>query len=179
VNNYMKDLWSAFYKIDKYFFFTEAINQRRQDVIQFPEQNLTSELIRHFRNNMETRQPDYKYLRFDFDLLKAAIGVRPDFVLHSSPRNRLNQLIFGEVKLKNRGLFRDIDKLYTAINNLKFEDAVMIVVNPELRYTLRTIRNYKRRIGIIEFPKNLWLFHAIYQENTDEIIHRYYRFSEI
>jgi len=160
---YLEDLWTVFKRVDTIYFGNLALNLNEEEYSQYPENNFTSEIVRHFRNIMECNRCDYRDLIFQMDLRKQRLGLMPDLVLHRGNNNQDRQHICAEVKISpNATLKYDLGKLKIAISpQLNFDEAVLIVVNKPLRNTLVIIRKFIFDEKLTQSDmKKLYLFHA-------------------
>jgi hypothetical protein len=164
MSEYLEDLWIAFKWVDTIYFDNLALNHKEEVYSQYPENNFTSEIVRHYRNIMECKSCEYSDLIFQMDLRKSRQGLMPDLVLHKGNDNQSKQQICAEVKIfPNAQLKYDLLKLLTAISHqLNFDEAVLIVVNKPLENTLMIVRKFIADEKLSqENMKKLYLFHAI------------------
>ena len=167
MNKYLIDLASAFQKVSVENYCWNALNNDN-GYEQEAENNFSSEIVRHFRNQMEKQENKiyYKGLFCHFDVRKARVHLQPDIVLHESPENQQRQEFYCEVKVNSgANLENDLRKLSIAISEeLKFKFAVMIVANKDLSETQNEINKFVKNQHIENLEK-LYLFHGIPKEN--------------
>lgn len=170
MNKYMIDFAFAFQRVPLRFYEFPGLNARGE-YTQYLENNFTSEMARHFRNNKEygPNIPYYENLELDFDIRKERLEMQPDLVLHAGNNNMDRQEIFAEVKTNpDYSLDDDLLKLFKAIQELNFNYAVMIVVNKTFVATHNAISrccqmNEMANPGIMH---KLFLFHSVKNENN-------------
>jgi hypothetical protein len=171
MNQFLQDLESAFRLVRINFYRWDALRENGPIYEQEAENNFSSEIIRHFRNNMEREENKVLYSGLDchFDVRKARYHIHPDIVLHESADNQNRQILYCEVKVKtNANLTDDLRKLQIAIsNNLNFNNAVIIVANKALKEVKDEICNFYKGSNSVDLNK-LFLFHGIL--NSDNTI---------
>lgn len=164
MNQYLQDLENAFRLVRINYYRWEALRGNGLNYEQEAENNFSSEIIRHFRNNMERDENRALYNGLDchFDVRKTRMHLQPDIVLHESPSNRNRQIFYCEVKVKtDADLTDDLRKLKIAISNdLNFSNAVIIVVNKALEVVKEDIINFYNDSNSNDLNK-LFLFHGI------------------
>jgi hypothetical protein len=168
MNKYLIDLAYAFQKVKTEFYSWTALDGRARNYLQEGENNFSSEITRHFRNQMEknrnTRYYAGRNLMCHFDVRKARVHIQPDIVLHESPNNTHRQEFLAEVKIdENAALNADLTKLLIAISPvLDFKYAVMIVANKPLTATITEINLFKNNNQVsVGDQKKLYLYHSI------------------
>ncbi len=165
MDKYLIDLATAFLKIDPVRYNMQGINQRNEVYNQDAENNFTSYLVAEFRRIMEEQNNHYNGLTMDFDIMKLRVNFRPDFVLHENNISRRKQIFIGEVKTSTRAnIGGDLSNLLTAVNkDLRFENAVMMVINKSYNSTVREIINFIQENNLLDSPEiatKIWLFHS-------------------
>lgn len=185
MNEYLLDLRNAFESVSRAHYEVVGLNREGNRVLQPAENDFSRVVVTNWEEiaRREDRRNCYMDLQFNFDLDKLRVGIRPDIVLHNAPDNQDRQEICIEVKTSPAvELRRDLEKLIQAIsNNLNFNNAIMIVVNKNLKSTLKIIRNFIRFSNLDEESlSKLYLYHGrIDNENQDRIIYNYFSFSDL
>lgn len=168
MNRYLIDLAWAFQQVPSRYYGNLALNENNDEYQQNLEHNFTSEIVRHFRNNMDSiyNTQSYYGLNLDFDINKARVGMKPDLVLHNKNNNNHAQVFFVEVKTNpNADLTSDILKLLRALTELEYDSAVMIVVNKEFNNAIRQINAVMNQYIGWPFAKKLFLYHSCLTNN--------------
>jgi len=183
MDDYLLDLKIALQSVNYRFYNIPAYNRNGNPAVQQPEDNFCSELIRYLRNIKESteRRDSYSELNFDFNILKNRFGIQPDIVLHSGADNQNRQEIFIEVKTNSNAGFReDLNKLKIAISDeLNFNHAVMIVINKNLKSTLRNIREFAQSSQLEDAElQKIFLFHAKCI-NANQIRYSFFSFNNL
>lgn len=183
MDEYLLDLKRAFQSVSHRFYNISALDRNGRIMIQQPEDNFCTELIRYLRNIQESdeRCSSYSGLNFDFSILKNRFGIQPDIVLHEGADNQNRQELFIEVKTNADSVFReDLNKLKIAISNeLNYNHAVMIVINKNLISTLRNIREFVLSSQLNdEGLRKIFLFHAK-SVHGNQIRYSYYSFDNL
>lgn len=171
MNQYLQDFENAFRLVGINFYHWEALSDSGPDYEQCAENNFTSEIVRHFRNNMYRAENRalYNGLECHFDVRKSRVHLQPDIILHESPSNQNRQIFYCEVKTRvDASLIDDLSKLQIAISaDLNFNYAVIIVVNKGLELVKNDIFNFYNGSNSADLNK-LFLFHGI--PNPDSTI---------
>ncbi len=163
------DLFSAVGQIKHRYFSDIGTRADQTQYNQHTENPFTAELYFRFRSIMEDpiNLEYYNDLIFQFDITKAAVGMRPDLVLHEAQQNRNNQKMFVEVKTDPTAeLNEDFKKLIIATDEyLNFQTAVIVIANRPFSVTKPLVTNYFKQYDY-KRRKRLFLINAEIQANN-------------
>ncbi len=180
MNKFLKDLRSAFDKVDKSYYSSMAFtgesenteNEEKKEYTQFVERVFAYELYHQYRLIIK-KCDDNRYteneLKLNAEITKngfehTKIGkarIFPDMVLHKNQTNNdiNNQVLFIEIKVQENCSFDDdIKKMIVALSDrLNYQNAVLISINHN--NAIQKVKEFNRLTKIdANLLQKLWLF---------------------